>query len=170
MRPITRRSTLALPVAGWACALTPVSTRSSTGSRQTTRSGLQYRDCPMVVPPCYVGSSGGGSAPDGAARSARTRQSRRCERELRELVPTDRTEPESPATPRAERLKLEDDRNYAPEAIAVKGNLGVSESRSRPKRPLDIDSQLLAEIHASPDSRHWPPRAGPRLSLDRDEH
>jgi len=34
-----------------------------------------------------------------------------------------------------ERLKLEDDRNYAPEAIAVKGNLGVSESRSRPKRP-----------------------------------
>ena len=69
-----------------------------------------------------------------------------------------------------ERLKLEDARNYAPEAIAVKGNLGVSESRSRPKRPLDIDSQLLAEIHASPDSRHWPPRAGPRLSLDRDEH
>src|SRR2546427_7628280 len=57
MRPITRRSTLALPEAGCASALTPVSTRSSTGSRQSNTLGFQNRVCTMVVPPYLHGFS-----------------------------------------------------------------------------------------------------------------
>src|SRR5438046_10591485 len=56
MRPITRRSTLALPVEGWAWALTSVGTRRSIGRRNTNRFDFQDRVFAMVGPLTGTGS------------------------------------------------------------------------------------------------------------------
>src|SRR5205809_797803 len=50
MRPITRRSTLALPVEGWAWALTSVGTRRSIGRKNTNRFDFQDRVFAMDGP------------------------------------------------------------------------------------------------------------------------
>src|SRR5262245_9507448 len=54
MRPITRRSTLALPVAGWAWGLVPVGTRSSATNRQSNPCSFENRFWTMSAPPYRI--------------------------------------------------------------------------------------------------------------------
>src|SRR5207245_7742548 len=112
MRPITRRSTLALPVEGWAWGLAPVGTRSSATNRQSNPWSFENLFWIMSAPPYRSSCRESLDGPDGVVV-------------LRKLLPTNRNEPWSPVAPRARTVGVGKSRarTYSSKAVAVKDNL-----------------------------------------------